>query len=81
MPPPAVEVLPIRTWSDVVQVQLSAVRVLALECKFSASMDQTKVVTAASELGAQSRSIYGGGGEVRASRLLHGRERGARACA
>jgi serine/threonine-protein kinase RsbT len=61
--------------SDVVKVR-QAVRALAVESKFSL-VDQTKVVTAASELG-RNLLIYGGGGEVRMELLENGARRGLR---
>jgi serine/threonine-protein kinase RsbT len=60
---------------DVVKVR-QAVRALAVESKFSL-VDQTKVVTAASELG-RNLLIYGGGGEVRMELLEAGVRRGLR---
>ena len=59
MASPATEVLPIRTSSDVVQVR-QAVRTLATAQGFGL-VDQTKVVTAASEL-ARNTLEHGGGG-------------------
>jgi serine/threonine-protein kinase RsbT len=55
------ETMPIRSSDDIVQVR-QAVRVLAVELGFSL-VDQTKVVTAASEL-ARNTMDYGGGGTV-----------------
>ncbi len=55
------ETLPIRSSDDVVQVR-QAVRAIAVELGFSL-VDQTKVVTAASEL-ARNTLDYGGGGTV-----------------
>lgn len=55
------EVLPIRGDGDVVRVR-QAVRALAVEAKLSL-VDQTKVVTAASEL-ARNTLTYGGGGSA-----------------
>ena len=63
--------LPIRTEGDVVMVRL-AVRALAAELRFSL-VDQTKLVTAASEL-ARNALIYGGGGDA----LVEGLEDGGR---
>ena len=54
------EVLPIKDSSDVVFVR-QRVRVWAMELKFSL-VDQTKIVTAASELGRNTLE-HGGGGE------------------
>jgi serine/threonine-protein kinase RsbT len=61
--------------SDVVKVR-QAVRAAALEIKCSL-VDQTKVVTAASEL-ARNLLIYGGGGEVFIELLDEGKRRGVR---
>jgi serine/threonine-protein kinase RsbT len=55
------ETLPLRTETDVVLAR-QAVRRATQELKFSL-VDQTKMVTAASEL-ARNTVIYGGGGEV-----------------
>ncbi len=55
------EQMPIRSSDDVVQVR-QAVRTFAVELGFSL-VDQTKVVTAASEL-ARNTMDYGGGGQV-----------------
>jgi serine/threonine-protein kinase RsbT len=60
---------------DVVQVR-QAVRTWAVELGFSL-VDQTKVVTAASEL-ARNTAIYGGGGTVRLEMLNDGARRGLR---
>jgi len=54
------EVLPIRDQSDVVRVRHS-VRVLAIELGFKV-VDQTKIVTAASELG-RNTLVHGRGGD------------------
>jgi serine/threonine-protein kinase RsbT len=54
------ETLPIRDQSDVVRVR-HAVRGLATELRFSV-VDQTKIVTAASELG-RNTLVHGGGGQ------------------
>jgi len=56
------EDLPLRTDEDVVRVR-QATRQATLDAGFSL-VDQTKVVTAASEL-ARNTIIYGGGGDVR----------------
>ena len=56
------DTLPIRTESDVVMVR-QMVRAWAAELRFSL-VDQTKIVTAASEL-ARNALIYGGGGQAR----------------
>lgn len=60
-------VLPIRTESDVVIVR-QKVRAVSVDLKFSL-VDQTKMVTAASEL-ARNVLIYGGGGSVAIEVLL-----------
>lgn len=65
------ETLAIRSDRDVVMVR-QKVRALTVELKFSL-VDQTKFVTAASEL-ARNTLDYGGGGEVRLE-LLHERGR------
>lgn len=63
----------VTTESDVVKVR-QHVRAFALEGKFSL-VDQTKIVTAASELG-RNLLIYGGGGEVRMEILNQGARTG-----
>jgi len=60
------ETLPLRTDQDVVKVR-QVVRAWTVELKFSL-VDQTKFVTAASEL-ARNTVIYGGGGDVRLESL------------
>jgi serine/threonine-protein kinase RsbT len=69
------EVLPIRTSTDVVQVRQS-VRNLATSLGFSL-IDQTKLVTAASEL-ARNTLEHGGGGSVRLETLTSGPRPGIR---
>jgi serine/threonine-protein kinase RsbT len=64
--------LPVRSGEDVVKVR-QAVRSLAMDLGFSL-VDQTKVITAASEL-ARNTLTYGGGGEVRIERLMEGPKR------
>ena len=64
--------LPVRSGEDVVKVR-QAVRTLAMDLGFSL-VDQTKVITAASEL-ARNTLAYGGGGEVRIERLNEGPKR------
>jgi len=64
--------LPVRSGEDVVKVR-QAVRSLAMDLGFSL-VDQTKVITAASEL-ARNTLIYGGGGECRLERLNQGPKR------
>lgn len=65
--------LPVKVENDVVHVR-QAVRAWAIEIKCSL-VDQTKIVTAASEL-ARNLLIYGGGGEVRLAILQEGMRRG-----
>ena len=60
------QTLPLRSDQDVVKVR-QVVRAWAVELKFSL-VDQTKFVTAASEL-ARNTVDYGGGGEVRLESL------------
>jgi serine/threonine-protein kinase RsbT len=67
--------LPLRSEQDIVSAR-QAVRKLALECGFGI-VDQTKMVTAASEL-ARNAVIYGGGGLMRWEMLLGGIKRGLR---
>ena len=67
--------LPLRTEQDVVLAR-QAVRKLTLELKFSL-VDQTKMVTAASEL-ARNTLIYGGGGVMKWEILLDGARNGLR---
>jgi serine/threonine-protein kinase RsbT len=55
------DTVPVRSEMDIVLVR-QAVRKLSIEIKFSL-VDQTKIVTAASEL-ARNTVIYGGGGEM-----------------
>ncbi len=55
------ETLPIRAETDLVRAR-QAVRAWAVEIKFSI-LDQTKMVTAASELG-RNTLVYGGGGTM-----------------
>jgi serine/threonine-protein kinase RsbT len=59
--PPKIERIPVTTEADVVIVR-QVVRRQAVDIKLSL-VDQTKIVTAASEL-ARNLLIYGGGGEV-----------------
>jgi serine/threonine-protein kinase RsbT len=69
------ETLPVRTSDDVVRVR-QAVRARAVAAGFSL-VDQTKFVTAASEIG-RNTVDYGGGGTMRLEVLLNGRRRGIR---
>jgi serine/threonine-protein kinase RsbT len=61
MPPTSTDILPIRTSEDIVLVR-TAVRKAALSIKLGL-VDQTKLVTAASEI-ARNTLDYGKGGEV-----------------
>lgn len=67
--------LPLRSEQDIVLAR-QAVRKLAQECGFGI-VDQTKIVTAASEL-ARNALIYGGGGTLHWEMLLDGIKRGLR---
>jgi serine/threonine-protein kinase RsbT len=67
--------LSVTTEGDVVKVR-QAVRAFALEIKLSL-VDQTKVVTAASELG-RNLLIYGGGGEAILEIVKEGARQGVR---
>jgi serine/threonine-protein kinase RsbT len=67
--------LPLKNQNDIV-LGRQAVRRLALEQGFSL-VDQTKLVTAASEL-ARNALIYGGGGELKWEVLVDGARRGVR---
>lgn len=66
---------PVRSGDDVVRVR-QAVRTFAIEAGLGL-VDQTKIVTAASEL-ARNTLDYGGGGEVCMELLQEGRRRGVR---
>lgn len=68
-------VLPIRSGEDVVRVRQST-RENAIAQGFSL-VDQTKLVTAASEL-ARNTLDYGHGGEVEVARLVNGTRKGLR---
>jgi serine/threonine-protein kinase RsbT len=69
------EKLPVQVSEDVVRVR-QAVRAWAVELGFNL-VDQTKVVTAASEL-ARNTIIHGGGGTVELESLTNGPRRGLR---
>jgi serine/threonine-protein kinase RsbT len=69
------EVLPIKDSSDVVFVR-QRVRVWATELKLSL-VDQTKIVTAASELGRNTLE-HGGGGQLEIAELINGVRKGIR---
>ena len=65
------ETFPVRSGEDVVKAR-QVVRSRAMELGFSL-VEQTKIVTAASEL-ARNTVIYGGGGEMRIERVRAGAE-------
>jgi serine/threonine-protein kinase RsbT len=69
------ETMPIRTSDDVVRVR-QAVRARAVSAGFSL-VEQTKLVTAASEIGRNTLD-YGGGGTLRIEVVANGRRRGVR---
>ncbi|MGA3399706.1 MAG: ATP-binding protein [Acetobacteraceae bacterium] len=69
------ETLPVRTSDDVVRVR-QAVRARAVAAGFSL-VDQTKIITAASEI-ARNTVDYGGGGTLRVETLRNGQRRGVR---
>ncbi len=69
------ETIDIQSSTDVVLVRQS-VRQLAVEIGFGL-VDQTKIITAASEL-ARNTLDYGGGGTVKVETLQEGRRRGLR---
>ena len=69
------EVLPIRSSDDVVQVR-QRVRSVAVDVGLSL-IDQTKIITAASEL-ARNTLIYGGGGTMSIEPIADGIRRGVR---
>ena len=69
------ETYPLHTSDDVVRVR-QIVRAWSLELGFSL-IDQTKVVTAASEV-ARNTVVYGGGGTARLEALQDGGRRGLR---
>lgn len=75
MPVTRSEEMPARSETDVVAVR-QAVRRWAAELGFSL-VDQTKIVTAASEL-ARNTLVHGGGGTVRLEQLQEGQRRGLR---
>lgn len=67
--------MPLRTETDIVLAR-QGVRRVAQEAGFSI-VDQTKIVTAASEL-ARNAVVYGGGGEMRWELLSDGLRKGVR---
>ena len=73
--PAVTSTLPLRTSEDIVRMR-QRVRERAVAQGFSL-VDQTKIVTAASEL-ARNAVIYGGGGTVRLESLNDGTRRGLR---
>jgi serine/threonine-protein kinase RsbT len=73
--PTNTETIPVRAEQDIVTVR-QKVRQRAVELKFSL-VDQTKMITAASEL-ARNLWIYGGGGEVSLHRVQLGTRFGLR---
>jgi len=75
MPVQKTETLPIRSEQDVVSVR-QTVKSWAAQLSFSL-VDQTKIVTAASELG-RNTFIYGGGGSAKLEVLIEGIRRGLR---
>ncbi|MCK9795454.1 ATP-binding protein [Isoptericola sp. 4D.3] len=72
----ATERLEVRADSDVVRVR-QLVRAVAQKARLSL-VDQTKLVTAASEL-ARNTLVYGGGGDVEVELVTDGRRSGVRA--
>lgn len=75
MPAETDETMPLRTSEDVVRAR-QAVRARAVGAGFSL-IEQTKIVTAASEI-ARNTVDYGGGGTVRIEVLRNGQRRGVR---
>ena len=75
MPVTKTEQLPLKSDEDIVRMR-QAVRAWAIETGLSL-VDQTKIVTAASELGRNTR-IYGGGGSVKLEILHDANRRGIR---
>ncbi|HUQ82658.1 MAG TPA: anti-sigma regulatory factor [Gemmatimonadaceae bacterium] len=75
MPTIRTEALEVRSGADVVAVR-QAVRTWAIEAGFSL-IDQTKIVTAASEL-ARNTIDYGGGGVARLELVSEGNRKGLR---
>jgi serine/threonine-protein kinase RsbT len=71
------DVMPLHSEHDIVLCR-QAVRKLAQDLKFSL-VDQTKMVTAASEL-ARNAVVYGKGGQMQWSVLLDGAKMGLRLC-
>ena len=71
------EVVPIKNSSDVVLAR-QRVRAWAIEMKFSL-VEQTKIVTAASEL-SRNTLDHGGGGELELALVVNGTREGIRLC-
>ena len=69
------DTVPVRTSDDVVRVR-QAVRARSISAGFSL-VDQTKIITAASEI-ARNTVDYGGGGTLRIELLHNGQRRGVR---
>jgi serine/threonine-protein kinase RsbT len=72
---PKADTVPIRTEQDVVRVR-QLVREAAVAARFSL-VEQTKIVTAASELG-RNTLVHGGGGEMTLEMVTEGSRRGVR---
>jgi serine/threonine-protein kinase RsbT len=75
MPVARTEKLPVQTAEDIVRVR-QAVRAWAVQLGFNL-VDQTKIVTAASEL-ARNTLVYGGGGTVELESLTEAKRVGLR---
>src|SRR6201995_3096009 len=75
LPVEASETMPVTTSDDVVRVR-QAVRANAVKAGFSI-VDQTKIITAASEI-ARNTVDYGGGGTLQIEMLREGTRRGLR---
>ena len=73
--PEGTQAIPVSSDQDVVRVR-QLVRTVSVAVKLSL-VDQTKLVTAASEL-ARNTLVYGGGGTVEVSRVENGRRQGIR---
>ena len=73
--PEGTQRIPVSSDQDVVRVR-QLVRTVSVAVKLSL-VDQTKLVTAASEL-ARNTLVYGGGGMVEVSRVENGRRQGIR---
>lgn len=73
--PASIERLPVRRGEDIVRVR-QVVRTMAIAAGLSI-VDQTKIITAASEI-ARNTLDYGGGGDVTIEQLSDGRRSGVR---